>query len=75
MIAQATIPRKTLNQHRCKNQNIPGQNQIHTVSIYQSRLTEDPGRKNPTQGRYLHQRKDKKLSISQQSQKQRSIST
>jgi hypothetical protein len=28
--------------------NISGQNQIETVSIYQPRLTEDPGWKNPT---------------------------
>jgi hypothetical protein len=41
------------------------------LSIYQPSFTEDPGRKTPTQGRYLHQRKDKILSISQQSQKQK----
>jgi hypothetical protein len=46
-------------------------NQIHTVSIYQASPTEDPERKASTQGRYLHQRKDKILSISQQSQKLR----
>jgi hypothetical protein len=40
-----------------------------------SAFTEDPGRKNPTQGRYLYQRKDKILSISQQSQKQRATNT
>jgi hypothetical protein len=45
------------------------------VSSYQSIPTKDPGRKSPTQGRYLHQRKDNILSISQQSQKQRTIST
>ena len=45
MLAQATIPSKTLNQHRWRKQNIPGQNQIQTVSIYQPSLTEDPGRK------------------------------
>jgi hypothetical protein len=38
MPAQATIPSKTLNQHRWKEQNIPGQNQIHTISIYQPSL-------------------------------------
>ena len=38
-------------------------------------LTDDPGRKTPAQGRYLHQRKDKILSISQQSQKQRATNT
>lgn len=41
----ATTPSKTLNQHRWRKQNIPGQNQIQTVSIYQPSLTEDPGRK------------------------------
>lgn len=56
-----------LNQHRWRNQNIPGQNHIQTVSIYQPSPTEDPRRKTPTQGRNLHQRQDKILSISQQS--------
>jgi hypothetical protein len=32
-------------------------------------------KKTPMQGRYLHQRKDKILSISQQSQKERIMST
>ena len=59
MTAQATVPNKTLNQHRWSNQNIPGQNQIQTLSIYQSSPTEDPRRKTPIQGSYLHQRKDK----------------
>ena len=75
MPAQATITSKTLNPNRWKNQNISGQNQIQIVFIYQSIPTEDPRRKTPTQGRYLHQRKDKILSISQQSQNDRTIST
>jgi hypothetical protein len=75
MPAQATIASKTLNQQRWRNQNIPGQNQIQTVSTYQSCPTEDPRRKISTQGRYLYQRKDKILSISQQSQKERTLST
>ena len=33
MPAQATILSKTLNQHRWRNQNIPGQNQIQALSI------------------------------------------
>jgi hypothetical protein len=57
MPTQATIASKTLNQHRWRKQNIPGQNQIQTVSIYQASLTEDPGRKNPIQGRYLQSKK------------------
>jgi hypothetical protein len=75
MLAQATITSKTFNQHRWRKQNIPGQNQIQTVSIGKSSLTEDPGRKNPTQGIYLHQRKNKILSISLQNQKQRTTIT
>jgi hypothetical protein len=73
--AQVTILSKTPNQHRWRKENIPEQNQIQTVSIYQPSLKEDRGRKNPTQGGYLHQRKDKILIISQQSQKQRATNT
>ena len=69
MVAQATISSKTLNQHRWRNQNIPGQTQKQTVSIHQLRPGEDPGRKTPTQERYMHQRKEKIEIISQQSQK------
>jgi hypothetical protein len=58
-----------------EKQYIPGQNKIQTVSIYQPSLTENSGRKNATQGRYLHQRKDKILEISQQSEKQRATNT
>jgi hypothetical protein len=71
MLAQAITPRKSLSQHRWRNQNTPGQTQIQTVSIYQPSPKENPGRKTPTKRRYLNQRKDKILSISQQSQKQR----
>jgi hypothetical protein len=75
MPVQATISSKILNQHRGRKQNIPGQNQIQTVSIYQSTSTEDPRRKTPTQGSYQNQRKDKILNISQQSQKERTTNT
>jgi hypothetical protein len=47
MPAQASKPSKTLNQHRWRKQNIPGQNQIQTVSINQPSLKEDPGMKTP----------------------------
>jgi hypothetical protein len=63
MTAQATIPSKTLNQHKWRNQNLPEKKQIQKGSFYQSSPTEDPRRKTPTQGSYLHQRKDKTLSI------------
>ena len=68
MPAHATIASKTLNQHTGRNQNTPRQNQIQTISIYQSSPTEDSRRKTPTQGGYLHQRKNKILVILQQSQ-------
>ena len=67
MPAQDTTPSKTLNQHRWRNQNILGQNQIQTISIYQSSPILDSRRKAPTQGRYLHQRKNKIQVVSQQS--------
>jgi hypothetical protein len=75
MPAQAAIPSKTFNQHRWRKQNILGKEQIQTLSVYQPSITEDPGRKTPLQGRYLYQRKNKILNISQQSQKQRATST
>ena len=49
MATQPAILGKTLNQHRWRKQNIPGQNQIQTVSIYQPSPTEGPGRKTTTQ--------------------------
>jgi hypothetical protein len=58
-----------------EEQNIPGQYQIQTISIYQFSPIEDPRRKIPTQGSYLHQRKNKILSISQQGQKETTTST
>ena len=74
MPAQTTIPSKTLNAHRWRKPNIPVQNQIQTASAYWCSLTEDPGRNTPTQGIYQHKIKNKILSISQQSQKQRDTS-
>jgi hypothetical protein len=38
MPAQATIPSKTLNYHRWRNQDIPWQNQIYTISSHKSRI-------------------------------------
>jgi hypothetical protein len=75
MPAQTTIASKILNQYSWRNQNIPEQSQIQTVSIKLSSPTEDVIRKTPTQGKYLHQRKNKLLSISQQSQKEKTTNT
>ena len=55
MPAHATIASKTLNQHTGRNQNTPSQNQIQTISVYQSSPTEDSRRKTPAQGGYIHQ--------------------
>jgi hypothetical protein len=71
MPAQDTILSKTLNQNRYRKQNVP---EKKLNIIYQSIPTEFPRRKIPTQGRYLHQRKDKRLRILQ-SQKERNTST
>ena len=43
MPAQATIPSQTLNYHR--NQSIPRQNQIHTLSLHESSPSKDNNRK------------------------------
>ena len=53
---QATIPSKTINQHRWRNQNILGQ-YLSTNPALQ--------RKTPTQRGYLHQRKNKIVIITQ----------
>jgi hypothetical protein len=81
----------TLREHKCQPRllypvkfliNIDGENKIFQdktkfkqyISTNPA-LPDDPRRKTPTQGRYLHQRKDKILSISQQSRKQRATRT
>ena len=50
MPAQATIPGQTLNYHRWRNQSIPGQNQIHTISFHESSPSKDNNRKEAIQG-------------------------
>ena len=45
MPAQATIPGQTLNNHRWRNQSIPRQNQIHTLSFHESSPSKDNNRK------------------------------
>jgi hypothetical protein len=60
-----------------EKQNIPGQNEIQTVSIYQYSPAEDLRRKTPKQGQNSKKKKKKDhiLSISQQSLKERMTST
>jgi hypothetical protein len=48
MPAQATIPSKTLNYHRQRNQDIPGQNQIYTY------LCINPALQRIIDGKHLH---------------------
>ena len=50
MPAQATIPGQTLNYHRWKNQSIPRQKQIHTISFQESSPSKNNNRKKPIQG-------------------------
>jgi hypothetical protein len=60
MPAQTNIPSKTLNYHRWRKQDIPGQNQIYTVSFHKSSPSKDNKWKIPTQGGKIHPRKSKK---------------
>jgi hypothetical protein len=57
MPAQATMPSKTLNYRRWRNQDILWQNQIYTISFQKSSLTKDNRWKTPTQGGKRHPRK------------------
>jgi hypothetical protein len=50
MAGQDTILSKTLNQHRQRNQNIPGQKEIYTISMYQTKLTEEHNEGTSTKG-------------------------
>jgi hypothetical protein len=60
MPALTTIPSKTLKQHRWRNQNIPGQNKIQTVSIYQSNLQNIlEGKLQHKEGTYTKKKKKK----------------
>ena len=45
MPTQATIPSQTFNYHRWRNQSIPWQNQIHTLSFHKSSPSKDNNRK------------------------------
>jgi hypothetical protein len=68
MLVKATIPSKL-------SANIDGEIKVfQDKSKFKQYLsTEDPGKKSPIQGRYLNQRKDKILSISQQSHKPQAL--
>ena len=68
MPAQATIPSKTLNYHRWRNQSIPRQNQIHALSLDESSPSKDNNRKEAIQGQKSRPRKSKKV-IPQQTKK------
>ena len=75
MPAQATIPSQTLNYHRWRNQSIPLQNQIHTLSFHESSPLKGNKRKKKTvQGREPRPRKSKKV-IPQQTKKKTATKT
>jgi hypothetical protein len=69
MPTQTTIPNKTLNYHKWRNQDIPRQKQIYTISFYKSSPTKDKKWEMPTQGGKLQPRKSKKVIFFQQTQK------
>ena len=68
MPAQATIPGQTLNYRRWRNQSIPRQNQIHTLSFHESSPSKDSNRKEAIQGRKPRPRTSMKV-IPQQTKK------
>ena len=74
MPAQATIPSQTLNYHRWRNQSIPGQNQIHKLSVHKSSPSKDNDSKEAIQGRKSHSRTSKKV-IPQQTKKKTATGT
>ena len=66
MPAQATIPSKTFNYHRWRNQGILWKKQIYTVSLHKFSPSKDKRWKATTQGGKLHPRKSKKIIFFQQ---------
>jgi hypothetical protein len=70
MQAQASIPSKTLNQHRWRKQNIPWQNQIQIVSFHKSSPTKANRWKTLIQRGKLHPRKKKKVIFFQPKRRQ-----
>jgi hypothetical protein len=48
MPAQSTVPSKTLNYYRWRNQSIPQQKQIYAISLHKSSPSMDNKWKNPT---------------------------
>jgi hypothetical protein len=68
MPTQVTIPNKTLNYYRWRNQDIPCQKQIYTISLNKSSSPKDNRWKMPTKGGKLLSRKSKKVNF-QQTQK------
>jgi hypothetical protein len=69
--AQATIPSKTLNYHKWRNQDIPQQNQIYTIFLHKSRSSKDNRWKIPPQEGKIHLRKSKKVIFKQNKQTKR----
>jgi hypothetical protein len=70
MPAQATIPSKTLNYHRWRNQSIPLQNQIHTISFHESSPSKANKGKTSTQGGKLHLEKARNDSFNKPKRRQ-----
>jgi hypothetical protein len=59
MQAQATIPSQTFNYRRWRNQSIPRQNQIHTLSFNESGPSKDNNRKTNTRMETMSEKKQK----------------
>jgi hypothetical protein len=66
----ATIPSKTLNYQRLRNQDILGQNQFTQYLFYKLGPTKDNRLKTPTQGGKLHPRKIRNVIFFQKNRKE-----
>jgi len=62
MPTQVTLPSKTLNYHRWRNQDVPCQNQIYTISSHKSNLTKDNRWKTPIEGSIPSKKQENNLS-------------
>jgi hypothetical protein len=69
MPAEATIPSQTFNYLRWRNQSIPRQNQIHTLSFHESSPSNHNDRKKTIQGQKPYPRKSKKIILQQTKRK------
>jgi hypothetical protein len=75
MPAQATIPSQTFSYHRWRNQSIPQQNQIHTLSFHESSPSKDNKRKQQQQHKKKTNKNNKRTENMPQTNQENNPST